>query len=194
VQETAARSQSGNKSATFYVVDSPTWINVIPLTEDRQVVFVKQFRAGRENISLEIPGGMMDPEDRDPAMAARRELHEETGYICRDLRHLGTIEPNPAMQNNLCHTYLATVLKPAGPARPDPHEDLVTQQVALADVPRLIRNGSITHALVVVAFSWLLGLGSDSVDYSGAERNRRSRSATNHTHNQSTHHNPEGEG
>src|SRR5260370_38018073 len=64
----------------FYVLEAPGWVNIIPLTAQREVVMVRQFRHGISGFTLEIPGGMMDPGGRSPAGAARREIAEETGY------------------------------------------------------------------------------------------------------------------
>jgi len=63
----------------FYVIEAPDWINVIPLTDDGRVVLIEQYRHGTGEVSLEIPGGMVD-EGESPQDAAARELLEETGY------------------------------------------------------------------------------------------------------------------
>ena len=95
----------------FYVLKLADWANVIPITDDEQVVFVKQYRHGTSQVTLEIPGGIVDPGDRDPKEAAERELFEETGYRAKELILLGQQHPNPAIQNNTCHTYLALDVK-----------------------------------------------------------------------------------
>ncbi len=148
------RPPSGGDPRDYFVLDAPDWINVIPLTEDRQVVLVRQFRFGVERVTLEIPGGMCDPGE-SPEDAARRELAEETGYRARELRRLGTVEPNPAIQSNHCHTFLAAGAYPAGAPRPDPGEELELTTVPLDAIGGLIADGSITHSLVVSAFKLL---------------------------------------
>ena len=70
---------AGGAAESFYCIDVPDWINVIPMTADGQVLFVRQYRFGIEDFTLEIPGGMCDPGEA-PQDAARRELREETGY------------------------------------------------------------------------------------------------------------------
>lgn len=146
----------GGGERAFYVVEAPEWINVVPVTEDGRVVFVRQFRFGIDAITLEIPGGMCD-RGEDPAAAARRELREETGYVTDDLVDLGWVHPNPAIQTNRCHTFLAKNARRAGVPEPDGDEAFEIVTYALDEVPGLVRDGSITHALVVAAF-YRLGL------------------------------------
>jgi 8-oxo-dGTP pyrophosphatase MutT (NUDIX family) len=145
-------------AAWFYVIDAPDWINVIPLTDDEEVLLIRQYRFGTEEITLEIPGGMCDGGE-PPLVAARRELREETGYDASDLKELGWVHPNPAIQNNRCHTYLARGLKKVGNPDPDPHESFELVKVPLTRIPELIGSGEITHALVVTAFKLLDGSG-----------------------------------
>ncbi len=147
-----ATSPRTGEAHEFVVLEAPAWVNVVPLTDDGQVVLVRQYRQGRERISLEVPGGMVDPEDADPAAAARRELLEETGLWAGGLEPLGQISPNPAIQDNLCHSFLATSLERRGEPALDGSEDLEVLQVPLAEIPAMIARGEIEHALVVVAF------------------------------------------
>ena len=137
-----------------YVLECSDWINVIPLTDDRRVVLVKQFRFGVEGFTLEIPGGMCEG-DEPPIDAARRELGEETGYDARELVPLGWVHPNPAVQTNRCHSFLALGAYPAGDPRPDEDEAFEVSTVPLDRIPLLIRDGTITHSLVIAAFHLL---------------------------------------
>ena len=136
----------------FVVIESVDWVNVVPVTDEGTVVLIRQFRHGIAAGTLEIPGGMMDPGDADPGVAARRELVEETGFDCRRLVPLGAVHPNPAVQDNTCHTFLAAGAHRVGPARPDPAEVIEIVERPLTEIPGLIAGGDITHALVVAAF------------------------------------------
>jgi 8-oxo-dGTP pyrophosphatase MutT (NUDIX family) len=146
------RSPRTGKVHHFFVLESPDWVNVIPLTPDGKVVMVRQFRHGRETISLEIPSGLVDAEDNSPAETARRELLEETGYQVEQLIPIGMVDPNPAFLNNRCHTYLALGARQAGPPQLDGSEDIAIEEIPLEQIPELIRTGRICHALVVAAF------------------------------------------
>jgi len=88
----------------FYTIETNDWVNIIPLTEDEKVVMIKQYRHGSQDVTLEIPGGLVDDEGHKEA--ALRELKEETGYAGDEVQYLGAVNPNPAIFNNLCHTYL----------------------------------------------------------------------------------------
>lgn len=154
----ASVSPRTDREHEFYILECPDWVNIVPLTDDGQVVMVRQFRHGNREITLEIPGGMVDPEDASPAEAAAREMLEETGYRAGRVERLGDIAPNPAILNNRCHSFLATGLELVGDPVMDGAEDIEVVTVPLAEVPGLIAGGEISHALVVVAFTYMLGL------------------------------------
>jgi len=140
----------------IFVLDAPDWVNIIPLTPDGQVVMIRQYRHGVEDITLEVPGGMLDPTDTDPAVAARREMLEETGYDSEIIESLGSTHPNPAIQANRCHTFVArNVVCRSAPTHMG-FEHTAPVLVPRAEIPALIRSGVISHALVIVAFHRLL--------------------------------------
>ena len=136
----------------FVVLEAPEWVNVVPLTTDGKVVLVEQYRQGTGELTLEIPGGMVDPCDASPTQAARRELLEETGYWAKKIAPTGVVAPNPAIQNNLCHSFVATDLEWRGEPVLDGTEDIETRLVPLGEIPAMIHDGRIRHALVVAAF------------------------------------------
>ena len=116
---------------------------------------VRQFRHGIEDFTLEIPGGMVDPEDADPRTAARREMQEESGYDSPDIIELGKVHPNPAIQGNYCHSFLARGVREGPKVELDTTEETEVVLVPLASIKDLIASGEITHALVIAAFSFL---------------------------------------
>jgi ADP-ribose pyrophosphatase len=143
------------KEHPFYVLDTHDWVNVIALTPDRQVLLVSQFRHGSEEISVEIPGGAVDRKDASPLEAGKRELLEETGYQAAQWFSLGAVRPNPAILNNRCHFFLATGAEWAAELHLDEAEELECALVPLGEIPARIRDGRISHALVIAAFQLL---------------------------------------
>ncbi|MHB8796894.1 MAG: NUDIX hydrolase [Thermoanaerobaculia bacterium] len=139
----------------FFVLEGADWVNVVALTEAGKMLFVKQWRHGTGEVTLEIPGGSVDADDASPLAAARRELLEETGWASDDWTELGWVSPNPAIQSNRCYTFLARSCRKVGVPSPDGTEDLRLEAVPETEVPELVRSGRIRHALVLAAFHWL---------------------------------------
>jgi ADP-ribose pyrophosphatase len=151
-----SRRQRGpdGRVGEFVCIDSVDWVNVIALTDADEVVLIEQYRHGMDQVTLEIPGGMIDPGE-EPGAAGARELLEETGYGGAPVRLIGRVSPNPAVQNNWCHSALIRGVRRVAEPRPDPLENILVRLVPLADVSALIRRGAIHHALVVAAFHHL---------------------------------------
>jgi 8-oxo-dGTP pyrophosphatase MutT (NUDIX family) len=136
------------------VLRSPDWVNVIPITPDGRVVFIRQFRFGSGGVTLEVPGGMVDAGET-PLEAAARELREETGYEAERWTPLGSIEPNPAFIANRCYSFLAEGCRKVAELSQDEGEDIAVELRPLDEAPALLASGAITHALVAVAFQKL---------------------------------------
>ncbi len=134
----------------FVVINAPDWVNVVALTTDHKLVLVRQFRYGIDEFSLEIPGGMIDPGE-DPLAAGLRELQEETGYQDGKARLLGSVHPNPAMQNNRCHFVLVEGVKRTAPLGWDENEEMEIITRPVDEVYALAYAGGISHAMVLDA-------------------------------------------
>lgn len=153
IRKDRAQSPRNGNIYDFVVLDALPWVNVIPLTANNEVILIHQYRHGTREVTLEIPGGLIE-DGESPDRAALRELQEETGYSTRieDLIYLGKVSPNPAIQNNVCHTYLARNVSLTGEQNMDEKEDIGIRMCPLKEIPLLIKDGTISHSLVVVAF------------------------------------------
>lgn len=134
----------------IFVFAVPDWCNVLAETPEGELVLVWQYRHGTDELSLEVPGGVIDPGEA-PLDAARRELKEETGYEAESFELVSVVDPNPALQGNKCFTFLARGARPAGTTSFDDLEDLETVIVPRSELAGLIDDRVVTHALVVVA-------------------------------------------
>jgi len=168
VHKVHSRSPLDGREHPFEVIETPDWVNVIALAPDGQVLLVRQWRHGRRAISLEVPGGMVDPGET-PLAAAKRELEEETGYRAGSWEQIGVVEPNPAIQTNLTFTFLAKGAEPTGKIDPDEDEQIEVLKRPLKDIPDLLAEGAIQHSLVVAAFAHLAVKGGIDL---GARSNR----------------------
>lgn len=131
---------------TWYMQERPDWVHTVALTADDQLVLVRQFRPGVAALTLELPGGVMEPEEADPVAAARREFQEETGYDAANWRLVTSLVPEPAHATNRLHIVLAEGAAPAGPQRLDPTEEIAVELHAVdALLPRL-GAGIVRHA------------------------------------------------
>jgi ADP-ribose pyrophosphatase len=105
----------------WYYIDTPPSVMVIPVTTDRKLVLVRQYRHNLKSYQLEFPAGTMH-ETEDPEVAARRELEEETGFTPATpgrMRPLGSFYSLPSETNKYTHVFLASPVEQSGPARLD---------------------------------------------------------------------------
>jgi 8-oxo-dGTP pyrophosphatase MutT (NUDIX family) len=144
------------KESDFFIFDFGDWVNVVALTDQRNLIMIRQFRHGNKRVELEVPGGLMDPTDANPIEAAKRELFEETGYVGEHAEIIGSVYPNPAIQNNLCHTVLILDAKKSKEPKLEDGEDIETFLVPETEMENLLRSGQIKHSLVLNALLFYL--------------------------------------
>ena len=153
------KSSEDDRVHRFYLLKSRDWCNIIPITEDGKVVMVRQYRIGISEHTLEVPGGVSDPEDHDLQAAAIRELTEETGYVPMPGARcvpIGWSHPNPAMINNRVHSFVIGPVRRDQTQNLDDGEMIDVVEVPLEEIADRILRGEITHALMLNTFFFLL--------------------------------------
>ncbi len=140
------------RSGDFTVIECPDWVNVVALTKgegaERSVVMVEQFRYGTGEVTLEIPGGIIDAGE-DPVGAGVRELLEETGYRGSRARLIGRNDANPAIMTNRAYTVLVEDAERVGGLSLDEHEQIVVREARVAELPGMLERGEIAHTIVI---------------------------------------------
>lgn len=151
------KSPSSGREGDFFTLSTGNWVNVIALTEKREVVLVSQYRHGIDQISLEIPGGCIDAEDPSPMFAAQRELQEETGYVSNNWSYLGKSSANPAILSNYCYFFLADQCSKSKETKHDFYEEIEISLLPESTFLSKVKEGEIHHSLAVAAVAlWQL--------------------------------------
>ena len=128
------------------VLEFHTWANVLAVTKDKQAVLVKQYRHGVQEVLMELPGGIVE-DGEDPLDGIKRELLEETGYAASNIVEVGVIYPNPAIQTNQLHCFLALDVELVDVQNLDDGEDIEVLLLPLDQLTAMVRNGEFPHAL-----------------------------------------------
>jgi 8-oxo-dGTP pyrophosphatase MutT (NUDIX family) len=147
------RSRASGREHDYYVLALADSVNVVALTTERQLVLVRQFRAGANLDSLETPGGLLEPGE-DPCVAAARELLEETGYAGDAPVSLGWLWTNPSLLTSRNAMVLIPGVRNVAEPKPDASEELAIELVPAASVAAMIRDGRIGHALTALTLLW----------------------------------------
>ena len=149
----------GTEVNPYYVLGYPDWVHVVAVTPQGDLVLVRQYRHAAGETLLELPGGAVDAADHSLEQAARRELEEETGFTAESWELISSLYPNPAIQTNRIHAYLATNAICSRPQRLDGGEEgLRTVVVPILDVLAGLRSGLLGQSMQVGAV--LLGLAA----------------------------------
>lgn len=148
-----SRSSDGLEG-DYIVMNCRDWVITIPELGD-EFLMVKQWRHGEKHLSIEFPGGVNEWGE-DPAVGAARELEEETGYRAGKLIKLGVLNPNPALNSNHVHIFLAQDLQKVGDQHLDHDEYVNCFPMKKAEVLKKLGTPEFQHALMVSALGFYL--------------------------------------
>jgi 8-oxo-dGTP pyrophosphatase MutT (NUDIX family) len=155
----ADRCQMGNGRLIdpYYIMESGDYVNIVPVTAAGEILFVRIYRHGAARTLLETPGGLIDAGE-SPLAAARRELLEETGCDCTELRLIGSGSPDPARLSCRAYYFLATgCVETAVPAWDD-HEEMELLRLPIAEAKRLLFAGEIVDSVQQSALFFALNV------------------------------------
>jgi 8-oxo-dGTP pyrophosphatase MutT (NUDIX family) len=144
------RLPSGRVLDDYFVSERPDNVVVFAVTPDDRVVFVRQWKQGRRAFLTELPGGVCDPGE-EPAETAARELLEETGYACDDLRELGRFEPDPSKNTNVIVAFAGTGARLVAEPKLDDQEEIEVRLLPVGALKEAIHAGELTSAGTVAA-------------------------------------------
>ena len=134
----------------YYVLEYPTWVNIIAIRPDGKFVMIEQYRHGLGTVETELCAGCAD-EGEEPIDAARRELAEETGYTGRKWRLNTVLCANPATSNNLSYCFIAEGVEHTGDQHLDRTEDIAIHVYTREEVFDMLRADKFKQALMAAS-------------------------------------------
>jgi ADP-ribose pyrophosphatase len=144
----------GHRS-TRDIAGHPGGVCMVAIDGQDCVLFVRQWRHAVGRALLEIPAGTLDREPdgsiEDHAVAAARELEEETGSRAGTWRYLGAFWTAPGFTSELMHLYLATDLVPVheGGLAPDEDERLELWPIGFDEAVAMVERGELPDAKTI---------------------------------------------
>lgn len=140
IQKVNVRLPDGRTHLYDLVVHNPA-VTIVPVNENGEIWFVRQFRVGAENDLLELPAGNLDPGE-DPAAGAAREIREEIGLSAGKLEKIGEFYMAAGYSNEFMHVFLATDLH-EDPLDADDDEFIQAESIPVDRVYRMVANGQL---------------------------------------------------
>ena len=133
---------------------------VIPITENNEIYLVKQFRYPFAEVTREVPAGKLE-KGEDHSECGRRELLEETGMVCEEFTHMGTLYPVPAYDTEIIHMYMARKLTRKCEQALDEDEFLDVEKIPLSEAVQQVMDGEIKDAktqIIILKAARMLGI------------------------------------
>ncbi len=146
VRKDHVRLPTGAEIEHYFVLEYPTFVNVVAITPEDRFVLVRQYRHGSRTINFELPAGVVEPGDADELAAAKRELLEETGYGGGEWGTGGSplmiLSANASTTSNLTYSFLARNVTLQRPPAPEATEHLEVHLLTRTEVKDLVLGGA----------------------------------------------------
>lgn len=132
------------RETRYDIVEHPGSVIILPLDEQGNILFVRQYRHAVRQDLLELPAGVLD-EGEDAETCARRELREETGMAAGHLEFIGGFYLAPGYSSEFMYAYLATNLR-TDPLEGDSDEFLSVETIPVATALEMARQAKMPDA------------------------------------------------
>ncbi len=133
------------------ILEFGTFVTIVAITKEKEVLLVKQYRHGAQKVLLELPGGGVD-KGENSLDAAKRELLEETGYASDTFIQTGVVSPNPSNHNNQAVSFLALDVEKKSGQTLDDTEEILVSLMPLDETIQWVKSGGLLQSLHVSAF------------------------------------------
>lgn len=153
IREDHVRLPHGVELEEYHVLEYPDWTCIVPVTQDSRVVMVEQYRYGIDQVTLELPGGVIQPGE-PPLEAAQRELREESGFGGGSWSFVGKAAPDPTRHTNWAWFYVARDVADLGVQQLDESEHIGVKTLPIDEALELAASGKIVHGVHVAALLW----------------------------------------
>ncbi len=140
----------------YFVYYRPDVAIILPITDNEEIVFVRQYRHAVGDFFIELPAGSFNPEQESGKVAALRELEEETGYVASEVKKIATFYDKPSKDTNQLHLFIAENVVKTGKRNLDITEEIEVILIPQNAVLEKIVKGEISVAGTVAAL--FLGL------------------------------------
>lgn len=143
------------KTSKRELIKHPGAVAIIPITKEGKIVFVEQYRKALERSLIETPAGKLEPGE-SPEITARRELEEETGYGCEQLKFIQSFATSPGFADEIIHMYVAEGLyKIENSASLDEDEFVEIIEATIEEAELMMKNGQIFDAKTAYSVLWV---------------------------------------
>lgn len=139
-------------TAKMTILEANDSVNVVALTPEQQILFVRQYRFGTGNYTLELPGGIVD-DGEEARLAGERELREETGFSSSDWQSLGKVGSNPVFMDSYIHHWLAKDIQLTDEVELDDGEAIELVRLSIKEVKQRLCEGLFLHPHTISALT-----------------------------------------